>query len=218
MDIDSDLLRRFEEQLLPYDLSRSTIPARVLGYGEISSIFSINNREDIVYKRIPIFQSVEQAEAYTDIYHQYCNLLKEAGLLLPEDDVAIVSLPGRPVVAYFVQRRFPAELICHRLLNTLSEPEIEEMLSDILTSVGKTWQFNARRQPEFEIAVDAQLSNWVRVKENGKTSLYLLDTTTPFFRIQGLNNWTLNCFYKASPLHSPAGKAPGPGRCGKSLL
>ncbi len=199
MNIDIDLLHRFEKQLLPQDLSRSVIPAKILGYGEISSIFIIDNREDIVFKRMPIFSTVDQADEYKRRYFQYCNLLREAGLSVPEDDAVIVEIPGRPVVIYFAQRRFPDHLLCHRLIHTMTEPEIEEMLISILQAIRKTWQFNNDRKPEFEIAVDAQLSNWVRTDENGGKGLYLLDTTTPMFRIQGVEQLDVELFLQSIP-------------------
>ncbi|MFH2129219.1 MAG: DUF6206 family protein [bacterium] len=199
MDIDYDLLVQFEKQLVPHDLSRSGIAAEVLGYGEISSIFSIAGRKDIIYKRLPIFSSVDQAEGYKQRYFEYCDLLKQAGLSIPEDDAAIVEIPGRPVVIYFVQRRFAEEQVCHKLIHKLARPEIEAMLVAIMGSIEKTWQFNHAQQPAFEIAVDAQLSNWVWVTEAGGQKLYLLDTTTPMYRVQGVEQLDVELFLESIP-------------------
>jgi len=200
MDIDSDLLHRFEEELIPQDLSRSSIPAAILGYGEISSIFSINKREDIVYKRMPVFQSVEEAEAYKNCYFEYCRLLRESGISVPEDDAVIIEVPDRPVVIYFVQQRFAADCLCHRLIHNLDLPEIELMLTAILQALEKTWRFNQDRAPGLEIAVDGQLSNWAWVEEKGQKVLYLLDTTTPFYRVQQVEQLDLELFLKSIPL------------------
>lgn len=199
MELDLEMLHRFEEELIPHDLSRSNIPAEILGYGEISSIFRIDNRDDVVYKRMPIFRTAEQADTYRENYLTYCDLLRKAGILIPEDDVAIVRVPGRPVVAYFAQFRFPDQLICHRLINTLDEPGIRQMLADILDALRRVQQFNEQHLPETEIAVDAQLSNWVWQEENGSRKLYLLDTTTPMFRIQRIEQLDLELFLESIP-------------------
>ena len=56
MEIDIQLLTRFERELIPHDLSRSSVPAEIIGFGEISAIFQIGEDPDIIYKRLPLFQ------------------------------------------------------------------------------------------------------------------------------------------------------------------
>ncbi len=57
---DEDLVARFEAGINPFDPERSRIPARVLGYGEISTVLTINEgNPNLVYKRMPMFQSEE---------------------------------------------------------------------------------------------------------------------------------------------------------------
>ena len=53
--IDCDLLRQFEEQLDPLCPEAGEIPARVLDYGEISTVFAIGD-DDLAYKRMPILR------------------------------------------------------------------------------------------------------------------------------------------------------------------
>lgn len=181
-DIDIELLNRFESELIPHDLSGSSIPAKMIGYGEISAIFQIGDQEDIVFKRIPIFPDRHTAVSYRQMYVKYCSVLEQAGINLPEDDAAIVEIPGHPVVIYFAQKRFPDKWFCHNLIHTLDAPDREKMVEQILSALKGIWRFNNQRQPEVEIAIDCQLSNWVWSKENGKRTLYLVDTSTPFLR------------------------------------
>ena len=68
MRIDHQLITAFEKGLDPQNLPGSVLPAIVLGYGEISTIFQIGDDEGIAYKRMPLFDSCSAAEAYLDQY------------------------------------------------------------------------------------------------------------------------------------------------------
>ena len=68
--VDRELLKAFEEKLDPAKPEESLIPAEVLGYGEISTIFEIihESQRDIAYKRMPLFEDTQQVERYTKRY------------------------------------------------------------------------------------------------------------------------------------------------------
>ena len=86
MNIDRALLEEFERHLDTRRPEESEIPARVLGYGEISTVFEIGTYEqkDIAYKRMPIFENAEELTRYEKIFNEYVNLLSdEVGLELP---------------------------------------------------------------------------------------------------------------------------------------
>ncbi|MBU2623269.1 MAG: hypothetical protein KKD92_13215, partial [Proteobacteria bacterium] len=97
MNIDHDLLRKFEAGLDPQNLKNSSVPAIILGFGEISTVFQIGGCADTAYKRMPLFQNIASAERYAGQFLEYCNLLAESGLKLPESETVIVALPERPV-------------------------------------------------------------------------------------------------------------------------
>ena len=98
MKIDTGLLYRFERGLNPQQIGRSKVPAAILGYGEISTIFSIEGDNQRAFKRMPLFSNRQSAEDYVLLYREYSHLLQQAGLSLPDHDAAIVSIPRRPVV------------------------------------------------------------------------------------------------------------------------
>jgi hypothetical protein len=200
MRIDIDLLTRFEKNLLPHDLSRSAIPVNVIGFGEISAIFQIGADQKSVYKRIPIFPDLPTAHAYKQMYLDYCRQLKQAGIHLPEDDVAIIDIPGRPVVIYFAQQRFDDHLFCHNLINSLDETGRNDMLEQIMITLTKIWDFNRQKKPDVEIAVDGQLSNWVRISEGGKHKYFLVDTSTPFIRKNGEEQLDVELLLQSCPV------------------
>lgn len=181
MKIDKDLVQRFEQDLNPQKLDNSPIPVSIIGYGEISSIFQINNDTNIVYKRMPLFKDRSSAETYAAQYHEYCNFIKEAGLNLPQDETIIIECPGRPVVLYIAQQQLPAARFAHRLIHELEEKEIQQLLEQIISTSEKIWEFNRRHSPEIELSLDGQISNWAWVDEN----LYFVDTSTPLYKIKG---------------------------------
>ncbi len=68
--IDIDLLNRFEHGLNPKAPEKSLIPARILGYGEISTIFEIlqENQRGLAFKRMPIFLSMDEMDRYEALF------------------------------------------------------------------------------------------------------------------------------------------------------
>ncbi len=199
MEIDIQLLTQFEQELIPHDLSRSSVPAKIIGFGEISAIFQIGKKMDIIYKRLPLFHDIQTAESYKLMYFKYCSLLRQAGINLPRDDVIIIELPGHPIVIYFAQQRFDDSLFCHHLINTIDTPERNEMLAQIMAALTGIWDFNEENRPQYEIAIDSQLSNWVWLKENGEQKLYLVDTSTPFIRKNGVEQLDVGLLLQSAP-------------------
>ena len=201
MDIDTQLLNRFEQELIPHDLSRLSISAQIIGFGEISAIFQIGAEDKIIYKRIPIFPDLKTAKSYKQMYFEYCSLVKQAGISLPEDDAIIIEVPGHPVVIYFAQKRFDEQFFCHNRINTLDEYDRVEMLEQIMSALTGIWNFNKEKKPDFEIAIDCQLSNWVWLEENGKRKLYLVDTSTPFIRKSGTEQLDVELLLQSMPAY-----------------
>jgi hypothetical protein len=199
MDVDHDLLKRFEAGLDPMSLETSRVPATLLGYGEISAIFQIDGDPGTAYKRMPLFSDLGTAETYAAQYHEYCALLTEAGLTLPESDTHIVEVPGHPVVLYIAQRRFPPDRVAHRVIHTLERADFQELTDRVVREIEKVWAFNRDRGPALELAIDGQISNWVLVEEEGASVLYFVDTSTPLFRKLGLEQLNPRLLLQAAP-------------------
>ena len=110
-----DLLQEFEQGLDPQEPERSQIPATVLGYGEISTVFAIDAEglEGLAFKRMPLFDDAGEIQAYQAAYEEYCRLLQqEAGLRLPATWVRFPYQPGRP--AHLVHHPAPPSICHHR--------------------------------------------------------------------------------------------------------
>ncbi|NOZ04361.1 MAG: hypothetical protein GXO92_07135, partial [FCB group bacterium] len=135
VNLDRDLIRRFEAGLDPNDLEASELPARVLGYGEISTVFQIADDADLAYKRMPLFASRAEAEQYIAHYRQYCQKLREAGLVLPDDETLVVDQPGRPTVLYIGQKQLPADRFCHQLIRSMNEHDFTLLVEKICAEI-----------------------------------------------------------------------------------
>lgn len=183
MQVDKALIQAFEQQLDPLDVAASGMPARMLGFGEISCIIELEALPGVVLKRMPLFRSEAQAADYLDKYRTYCRLLQEAGLSLPEDDAAIVEGRDGLWVLYFLQEKLDLDTIGHRQLDRLDEAGLRQMLDAVVGAIEGVWAFNAR-QTRYRLALDAQLSNWAWQPDTGR--LRYIDTSTPLFRVEGV--------------------------------
>jgi hypothetical protein len=205
LDVDIEQLQQFEQQLDPTHPEAGPIPVRVLGYGEISTVFAIGD-DDLAYKRMPIFQSQDELNAYEIIYDEYNRLLvEEVGIRLP--DHARVSVPGRnglPVL-YLVQQRLNPDTIGHKVIHHLDDADTLRLVRRIWREAMKVWEFN-QRSDHIEMALDGQISNWSvagfdashpRLDED--IQLLYLDTSTPLFRVDGVEQINGELFLRSAP-------------------
>ncbi|MDZ7340599.1 MAG: DUF6206 family protein [candidate division KSB1 bacterium] len=195
MNIDHDLIHRFEAALDPQDLAGSPIPATILGFGEISTIFQIGDDDTMAYKRMPLFKEASAATRYEQQYHEYCRLLTEAGLHLPDHATMITDASGKVIALYIAQQQFPAERFAHRLLHRLDLDAFKHLITRVLQEIDKVWNFNQHRAPEIELSLDGQLSNWV----DYESKLFFVDTSTPLYRKQGVEQMDPEPLLKSAP-------------------
>jgi hypothetical protein len=208
LQVDLDLLREFERGLDPRYPERSKVPARVLGYGEISTVFAIQVEEarDLAFKRLPIFCTAEEMEEYQAAYEEYNHLLEEEiGLNMPPHGCAtFISDTGRPIF-YIIQKQLPYSSIGNRAMHLLPREDTLALVRRVLQELSKVWGFNAR-QHRLQVALDGQISNWSiegfdplnpRLEEGA--SLWYMDTSTPLFRIQGVEQLDPELFLRSAP-------------------
>ena len=189
-------MEEFESGLKPTALAESKIPAIVIGYGEISTVFQVQGDDQNAYKRMPLFDNRKIAEDYAQIYDSYCNYLKQIGLNLPEDETVIITHEQRPVVLYIIQRRYNSNRFAHKLIKTYDEQKFAELLQNICTEIEKVWNYNLINMPKTEVALDGQLSNWV-LGEDDKV-LYI-DTSTPLFKKNEIEQLDSELILKTAP-------------------
>jgi uncharacterized protein DUF6206 len=198
MNLDHELLRKFEEGLDPIKPEDSKVKAAIVGYGEMSTIFRIEGDDSIAYKRMPLFESREQAELYDGLYLEYCDLLVEAGISLPKSETSIVVIPERPVVLYIAQEMLPPPRFAHRLIHSQDMNANKHLMELVLENSKKLWRFCALRDDGLEIAADGQLSNWVH-PDDGTDTLIYIDTSTPFVKKSGVHQLDAEIVLKSTP-------------------
>ena len=199
MLVDENLLAQFEIGLNPQNLEDSPISATIIGYGEISAIFQIADHPDVAFKRLPLFSDRTAAEKYVHQYHEYCRLLVEAGLSLPDHQTFIVQPPHRPTAVYIAQRKLPTERFGHQLINGLDGQQIQCLLENIVKEMDKIWRFNRSARPTLELALDGQLSNWIWLEHTDRQAMIYIDTSTPLFRKKGVEQLDPELFLKSAP-------------------
>ncbi|RLC33126.1 MAG: hypothetical protein DRH32_01905 [Deltaproteobacteria bacterium] len=196
---DQKFLEKFEKGLDTRSLGRSKIPATLIGYGEISAIFQIGDDRTTVYKRMPLFRDTARAEQYASMHRDYCDLLTRAGLTLPQSGTAVVTLPGRPVVLYIAQQKFPSHCVANKVIHTCDRQKAKRLIEQIVSEMMKCWQYNKSCRPEFELALDGQISNWVVMEDQGKPLFYFIDTSTPFIRRNGVEQLDPELLLQSAP-------------------
>jgi hypothetical protein len=208
IEIDLALLKEFEENLNPAKPEESPIPAGVLGYGEISTVFEIHHesQSDIAFKRMPLFDTHEQIEQYSDVYFRYHERLKEIGIELPEFGATTVTTDDKRLVLYLWQRKLTAESIGDKIIQNASEEEIKALVRTILRQLLKVWEFNAKEKPSVEVAIDGQISNWavkdpIVISEGIRegVDLVYIDTSTPLFRENEVEQLDVELFLRPTP-------------------
>lgn len=199
MNVDVELLRRFEAGLNPQDIEDSPIPATILGFGEISAIFQIGDNREVAFKRMPLFSERSFAERYARQFEEYCLLLTEAGLELPEHQTVVIQVPDRPVVCYIAQQRFPLERFGHRLIHHLPSKQILNLIEKVVFEISKVFIFNRSGRPSIEVALDGQISNWVETGGADGPAMIYIDTSTPLYRKGGVEQLDPELFLKSAP-------------------
>jgi hypothetical protein len=208
LDIDLDLLQEFETHLDPRNPDHGKIPARVLGYGEISTVFEIGDerQRDIAYKRMPLFENDQEFNQYKRTFDEYCRVLvKEVGLKLPPYSYAVLPPQKGITVLFLAQKKLESASVGNQLIHSVSQHETVRLVRQVLLELAKLWEFNARKG-RLELGIDGQISNWSveeldpstgRLPEN--INLIYFDTSTPLLRIDGVEQLDPELFLRSAP-------------------
>jgi hypothetical protein len=207
VQVDVELLKEFERGLDPAHPEQSKIPARVLGYGEISTIFEIQSDsvKNLACKRLPIFQTRDEVERYEQIYRDYNEILeKKTGINVPDYGFAWFTTDAGRIIAFDVQQKLPSASIGNRAIALLNTEDIRTLFMLVLHELYKLWLFNAAH-PKEALGIDGQISNWAiagfdpeKGIENGAKLLYF-DTSTPLMKKDGGEQLDPELFLRSAP-------------------
>lgn len=208
LDIDLELLGAFESHLDPRHPEQGAIPAGVLGYGEISTVFEIGSgpQADVAYKRMPIFENVAELEEYRRVFDEYNRLLvSEVGLRLPRYGFATVRGRGGSPVVFLAQEKFDPSSIANVVLHRIGPDDAVRLFVAVLERLVLVWEYNARRDGVL-LGIDGQMSNWAVTSIGpggdalpGDPGLVYLDTSTPFIRLDGAEQLNPELFLRGAP-------------------
>ncbi|MFC2015479.1 DUF6206 family protein [Chloroflexota bacterium] len=207
LEAERDLLQYFERGLDPQHPESGPIPARVLGYGEISTVFEIqaDGLRGRAFKRLPLFETAEEVAPYSQTFEEYNRLLtEEVGLRLPSQDHVWFPRPSGLPVFYIIQPQLAAQSIGHRAIQQLPPGGTYDLVRRIMDEMAKVWTFNQQHK-DLKIGLDGQISNWsiggmeTQGGTPGGESLTYLDTSTPLFRVRGVEQLNAELFLRSAP-------------------
>jgi Family of unknown function (DUF6206) len=208
LEIDLDLLGEFEKHLDPRNPERGKIPAKVLGYGEISTVFEIGEegQRDLAFKRMPLFQNEQELKHYRETYDEYCRVLvEEVGLELPPHGYAVLPPEKGIAVLFLAQKKLEPASIGNQAIHILPRRETVRLVRQIMRELARLWEFNSRKGT-LELGIDGQISNWSikgfdpsSEKLPDEINLVYFDTSTPFLRIQGVEQLDPELFLRSAP-------------------
>ena len=208
MQVDIELLKQFESGLDPEHPEKSRIPARVLGYGEISTIFEIQaeSTANLACKRMAIFNTQDEVSHYERIYNDYNTVLqKEIGISVPDYGFAWFTTAKGNIIAFDLQQKLPGESIGNRAMHKLETDNIRTLFLCVLRELMKIWAFN-KANPESALGIDGQISNWsvagfdaASPRINAGTKLLYFDTSTPLMKKDGKELLDPELFLRSAP-------------------
>ena len=223
IEFDLNILDEFEKTLNTINPENSKIPIKILGFGEISLVFEIldEKHRGIAIKRLPIFDNEKQVLQHIKAYNEYKKILIEKiGLNIPEQDTCYVptyNKKGKQIKnrysLFCMQRKVDPRTIANNLIHKLNDEQVLLLSKIIMRELFKVWNFNYNsliNQNEKEkiiVGLDGQISNWAvldidpdnpAINENSK--LLYLDTSTPLFRINGVEQIEPELFLKSAPI------------------
>jgi len=207
MNVDLEALKAFERGLDADRPEESRIPARVLGYGEISTIFEIDSDScrDLACKRMPIFNTQAEITRYEELYNRYNAALAGIRIEVPRYGFAWFVSDGGRTIAYDIQEKLPPESIGNRAIHILDTENVRALFKLVLHQLTRVWSFN-KAYPDRALGIDGQISNWAITGFDPATGqlpkecrLLYFDTSTPLVKEGGVEQLDPELFLRSAP-------------------
>lgn len=204
--INQQVVQEFEDQFDPLHPETGQMPAKVLGYGEISTVLAIDSLSTAVaFKRMAMFDTEAEAAAYMALYAEVMTILaKEVGLqIVPGEMVPVRGVHGRPII-YLVQPKLNPQTIASKTLHLLDGEEQERLFTAVLHEIGRIFTFNQQHKGELALGLDGQMSNWAVQNLTGTQlpdpiTLEYLDTSSPIMQKNGVEQLDVELFLRSAP-------------------
>jgi hypothetical protein len=210
MEMDLSFFQEFERGFNPRTPERSTIPAHVLGYGEISTVLEIStdNMRHFACKRMPMFRTETEIENYLRAYEEYLRVMEDQiGLnLVPSKTAWIREAESGTVILYILQEKMPSGTIGHQAIHDLPDRGVLKLVHAVLIEMKKVFDFNRAHQRELELGLDGQISNWSILDYDPRNPqlvdpvrLAYFDTSTPLMQKDGQEQLDPELFLRSAP-------------------
>lgn len=190
-------LQRFESGLDPRHPEQSEPGATVLGYGEMSTVMALDTPGlgGFALKRMALFHTGEEVDAYEKLLSDYLEVLSGAGLDLPAQ-TTVRTTSGRTAmpVLYIVQERLDPKRIGNAVVREAPEDEAVEVVRTVLERAVSV--IAGASESRIPIGLDSQISNW---EVSPGLSLRYLDTGTPLMREDGNERLDSELFLRLCP-------------------
>ncbi len=186
----------------------------VIGYGEITTSLVLAGRAILdenldvqtydpawVFKGLPPFPDADELARYATAFTQYSDLLQQAGLVIPDQKLSRPSRSAGGIKVYVVQRRLDTARIGHVLIRSSGPAVAQTLLAQIVRTLGRAFAASATGAlgTDIRLGIDGQISNWY-VPERKEEPLLYLDTSTPLFRVNGVEQINPEIFLKNTPV------------------
>lgn len=208
---DLNLWERLRRELRDHCAS----PARVeaIGYGEITTSLALAGRAVLdeglgvqtcdpawVFKGLPPFPDAGELAHYAAAFARYSALLQKAGLAIPQQKLSRPCQSARGIKVYVVQRRLDAARIGNVLIRTLDGAAAQKLVAQITGTLGRAFAASATGAlgAGVRVGIDGQISNWYVPDRKDQPLLYV-DTSTPLFRVNGVEQINPEIFLKNTP-------------------
>ncbi|MFN2137429.1 MAG: DUF6206 family protein [Candidatus Promineifilaceae bacterium] len=207
IEYDHDFLAQFEAGIDPLDPQRSKIPAQVLGYGEMSTVMTIDGANpNLVYKRMPMFQNTAELEQYLAVYDSCLDYMTAAGInVVPAAITAITPQSGN-IVVYIIQEKLDGRALINQAIHTLQAADVARLFAAILANIGRVFAYNDAQQDGIELGLDAQMSNWAIANFDpgqgqlaDSVELIYIDTSSPLLKVHGQHQLDPELFLRSAP-------------------
>ncbi|MFX1379655.1 MAG: DUF6206 family protein [Promethearchaeota archaeon] len=207
MDVNIDLLKELELTIDTINPERGKVPIKILGYGEITLVFEIvNDEHNYAYKRLPIFESREQAKKHEHIFREYNRFLnEEIKIKTPLLEIIWFENDKGKIIFYAIQEKIPSESVGNKVIHHVGKHETGVLILKALREMKKVWTFNKENRT-FDVGLDGQISNFAVINYNPNkpnidenSQLIYIDTVPPFYRKNGVEAMEIELLTKSMP-------------------
>ncbi|MBN1534149.1 MAG: hypothetical protein JXA20_15870 [Spirochaetes bacterium] len=189
------ILTEFEKGVDLYAPEGGPLGCRILDYGEVTVVITLEAIPGKALKRMSGFVSEAEALEYVEEEMRYLQLLRDRGITPLATECCAVT--GKTPVVYLVQELIPRERLGNHILRSEPIERVAASIEAVLDCIASCVRYNREAAQGVEAAADSQLSNWYFPGEGG-TPL-LIDVGSPITRVGGKVYAFTRLFYRSFP-------------------